>query len=108
MTAYCICSIVLAILFIICVILTVCAARDRNSSDVGVGIAVSCLLAAVFIAAFVHKDNWIMQEADDFFKTRDGVYKCENLSEQVCSTKKEVWRQDSLVWVKRLDKIKGK
>lgn len=108
MTEQCICSIVLAILFIICVILTVCAARDNNSSDFGVGIAISCTIAAVFIAVLVNKDKWVMQEADRFFKSRPEVYKCENLSEMVCSTKKEVWRQDSLVWVKRLDKIKGK
>ena len=108
MTEQCIFSIVLAILFIICVILTVCAARDKNSSDVGVGIVISCVIAAVFIAVLVNKDKWVMKEADQFFKSRSEVYKCENLSEQVCSTKKEVWRQDSLVWVKRLDKIKGK
>ena len=101
-------AIVLAILFIICVILTVSASRDPNSSDVGIGIALCCILAAVFIAVLFYKDKWIMQDADKFFKSRSEVYKCENLSEQVCATKKEVWRQDSLVWVKRLDKIKGK
>ena len=63
------------------------------------------ILTAVVCARF---DNLIMSAADSFFKTRDTVYKCEGLTEQVCTVKKEVWHKDSLEWIERLNHIKEK
>ena len=97
----------LIIVFVLCVVLSIIGCR-RRSDDAGLAIALALICAILLVAGITEWDTFVMREADNFFKTRDGVYKCENLSEMVCSTKKEVWRQDSLVWVKRLDKIKGK
>lgn len=66
---------------------------------------VMIILSAVVVARF---DNLTMSAADSFFKQRDTVYKCEGLTEQVCTVKKEVWRKDSLEWMERLNYITEK
>lgn len=97
----------LIVVFVLCVVLSVIGCRRRDN-DTGLAIALACICALLLVAGITEWNTLVMNEADDFFKTRDSVYKCENLSEMVCSTKKEVWRQDSLVWVKRLENIKDK
>ena len=66
---------------------------------------VMAILSAVVVGRF---DNLTMSAADSFFKQRDTVYKCEGLTEQVCTVKKEIWRKDSLEWMERLNHIKEK
>ena len=66
---------------------------------------VMVILSTVVVARF---DNLTMNAANSFFKQRDNVYKCEGLTEQVCTVKKEVWRKDSLDWMERLNHIKEK
>ena len=66
---------------------------------------VMVILSAVVVARF---DNLTMSAADSFFKQRDYVYRCEGLTEQVCTVKKEIWRKDSLEWMERLNRIKEK
>lgn len=66
---------------------------------------VMVIVSAVVVARF---DNLTMSAADSFFKTRDYVYRCEGLAEQVCTVKKEIWRKDSLDWMERLNHIKDK
>ena len=66
---------------------------------------VMVILSAVVVARF---DNLTMSAADTFFKQRDTVYRCEGLTEQVCTVKKEIWRKDSLEWMEHLNHIKDK
>ena len=63
------------------------------------------ILTAVVCYRF---DNLTMSAADSFFKLRDTVYKCEGLTEQVCTVKKAIWHKDSLEWMERLNHIKEK
>lgn len=63
------------------------------------------ILTAVVCDRF---DNLTMSAADSFFKQRDTVYKCEGLTEQVCTVKKAIWHKDSLEWMERLNHIKDK
>ena len=66
---------------------------------------VMVILSTVVVYRF---DNLTMNAADSFFKQRDNVYRCEGMTEQVCTVKKEVWRKDSLDWMERLNHIKEK
>ena len=66
---------------------------------------VMVILSAVVVARF---DNLTMSAADSFFKQRDYVYRCEGLTEQVCTVKKAIWHKDSLEWMERLNHIKEK
>ena len=66
---------------------------------------VMVILSAVVVSRF---DNLTMNAADSFFKQRDNVYKCEGMTEQVCTVKKEIWVKDSLEWIERLNHIKEK
>ena len=63
------------------------------------------VLTAVVVSRF---DNLTMSAADSFFKLRDYVYRCEGLTEQVCTVKKAIWHKDSIEWMERLNHIKEK
>jgi len=68
-------------------------------------VLVMAILTTIVVARV---DNLTMSAADSFFKQREYVYRCEGLTEQVCTVKKEIWRKDSLEWIGRLNRIKDK
>lgn len=93
---------------VICLVVALYAVltHDKSLAILMLGaFLIMVILSAVAVARF---DNLTMSAADDFFKLRDSVYKCEGLTEQVCTVKKEIWRKDSLEWMERLNHIKEK
>ena len=93
---------------VICLFVTLYAFLSRDKALAALMLCaflVMVILSAVVVARF---DNLTMSAADSFFKTRDTVYKCEGLAEQVCSVKKAIWHKDSIEWMERLNHIKEK
>mgnify|MGYP007122054385 CR=1 FL=1 len=84
-------------------------AYEVGETDLGTGMsilfAVMVLLEASLWASW---DDRLIDAASDFFKTREKVYKCENLSSEVCKYKKLIWQKDSTTWQTRLNDIINK
>lgn len=82
------------------------AAYEVGDTDLGTGMSI---LFAVMVLAEVSLysswDNRLMDAASAFFDTRAQVYKCENLSPEVCKYKKLIWQKDSTIWQTRLKEI---
>ena len=82
------------------------AAFEVGENDLGTGMSI---LFAVMVLAeaslWASWDNRVMDAASAFFETRERVYKCENLSPEVCKYKKLIWQKDSTIWQTKLKKI---
>ena len=82
------------------------AAYEGGDTELGTGMSI---LFAVMVLAeaslWASWDDRLMDAANKFFETREKVYKCENLSPEVCKYKKLIWQKDSTIWQTRMDKI---
>ena len=85
------------------------SAYEVGETDLGTGMSI--LFAVMVIAEVAVWDSWddrLMDAASDFFATREKVYKCENLSPEVCKYKILIWQKDSTIWQTRLNEIISK
>lgn len=85
------------------------SAYEVGESDLGTGMSI--LFAFMVIAEVSLWASWdvrLMDAASAFFETREKVYKCENLSPEVCKYKKLIWQKDSTTWQTRLNDIINK
>ena len=53
----------------------------------------------------IHYDAKVMENADEFFKTRPAAYSCELPDGYACKYRIKQWREDSVYWQTKVDKI---
>lgn len=85
------------------------AASEVGETDMGTGMSILFAFMVIAEAAlWASWDDRVMDAASAFFETREKVYKCENLSTEVCKYKKLLWQKDSTIWQTRLNEIISK
>lgn len=105
-------SYLLIIIFGIVALISIAAAfsaYEVGETDLGNGMSI--LFAFMVLAEaglWASWDDRLMEAASAFFETREKVYKCENLSSEVCKYKKLIWQKDSTIWQHRLNEIISK
>ncbi len=64
-------------------------------------------LVLCFVGLVMHHqyDERVMQNADEFFKTRSNAYSCELPDGYACKYRIKEWREDSIYWQTKVDKI---
>lgn len=98
---------IIAFVGLLCLGITILCIVTHDDSEVPFITTVVFILMTIlfFGILFFDWDNRIINHADEFFKTRDEVYRCEGQSPEVCKYKKLIWQKDSTIWQKRMDKI---
>ena len=98
---------IVAFVGLFCLGITIFCIVTHDESEVPFITTVVFIVMAIlfFGVLFLDWDNRVMRNANDFFKTRDEVYRCEGQSPEVCKYKKLIWQKDSTLWQKRMDKI---
>ena len=56
----------------------------------------------IFATAYQYKDEIITKQADEFFATRESVYKCKNQGPVQCKYNIDKWQSDSTAWAEAL------
>ena len=85
------------------------SAYEVGEADLGTGMSILFAFMVIAEAAlWASWDDRVMDAASAFFETREKVYKCENLSPEVCKYKKLIWQKDSTIWQTRLNEIISK
>ena len=99
--------VIIAFVGLVCIGITIYCIATHDDTEVPFYTTVVFLVMAVlfFGILFFDWDNRVMNRADQFFKTRDEVYRCEGQSPEVCKYKKLIWQKDSTIWQTRMDKI---
>jgi hypothetical protein len=68
--------------------------------------AVPALVCGVIVAFMIYTyDERVTQNADEFFKTRSNAYSCELPDGYACKYRIKEWREDSVYWQTKVDKI---
>ena len=101
---YCLlgCMVFMAIVSIVLITLG-CIENSEIMFSVGCGL---CIVSGLLI--FELGSDWnkrTIDHADDFFATRDEVYKCDGLKPLQCDYKLKVWREDSVMWANKVKNI---
>ena len=82
------------------------AAYEVGDTSLGTGMSILfAFMVLMEVSIWASWDDRVMDAASAFFETREKVYKCENLSPEVCKYKKLIWQKDSTIWQTRLNEI---
>lgn len=85
------------------------SAYEVGETDLGTGMSILfAFMVLVEAGLWASWNDRLMDAASAFFETREKVYKCENLSTEVCKYKKLIWQKDSTIWQTRLNEIINK
>ena len=85
------------------------SAYEVGESDLGTGMSILfAFMVIAEVSLWCSWDDRLMNAASAFFETREKVYKCENMSPEVCKYKKLIWQKDSTIWQTRLNEIISK
>ena len=82
------------------------ASYEAGDTELGTGMSILfAFMVLVEVSLWASWDDRLLDAASKFFETREKVYKCENLSPEVCKYKKLIWQKDSTIWQTRLNSI---
>lgn len=82
--------------------------KTKDAEMFTVGLIGGCLCFGLLVLVCGEHDAKLMEAADEFFATREEVYKCQEHQDLKCQYKIMKWQADSTDWTERVQKVMRK
>ena len=90
------------------VLLFIAGIKTKDSEMITYGAIGSCVCFVLSWLVWGEYDKKLVEAADEFFTTREEVYKCREHQNLTCQYKIMQWQADSINWTERVQKVMRK
>lgn len=90
------------------VILFISGIKTKDADMLSVGLVGGGICFVLSLLVWGEYDKKLVEAADEFFATRDDVYKCQEHQDLKCQYKIMKWQADSVDWTERVQKVMRK
>ena len=82
--------------------------KTKDGEMITVGLIGGCVCFVLLCLVCSEHDAKLVEAADEFFATREEVYKCQEHQALKCQYKIMKWQADSVDWTERVQKVMRK
>lgn len=90
------------------VVLFIAGIKTKDGDMITAGLIGGCIFLGLSYLVWNEYDAKLVEAADEFFTTREEVYKCQEHQDLKCQYKIMKWQADSIDWTNRVHEVMRK